>query len=279
MILESPQRSLPPAPSRKARESHALRRRGLGQAAALAAVASMLPPPARAKTSPAPNVIVYCDPALRAAIEDAGRLFTASNGARVNVFCAAPTLMLAQIERVVQNDVLVTQADWMDEAVRRALIKPSTRMPLGANRLVLAVSGQATALPLTDRVAIRRLIGAGPVAIPDPTTGTTVDSAGTLARLGFSDPLPFKTVGAIDTEGVAFLIRTGAAKLGLLYRTEAQAGSGLAPVALLPDESPVPYAAAITVLTRRPNAEAFMDFLHTPDATSRLTSAGLEAVA
>lgn len=257
-----------------------MRRRGLGRAALVAGAASMLPGlAARADISPAPDIVVYCDPALRATIEHVGRLFTASNGARVNVFCAAPALMLAQIERVVQNDVLVTQATWMDEAMRRALIKPSTRIPLGANRLVLAVSGQATAPPLTDRAAIRGLIGAGPLAIPDPTTGTTVDSAGALARLGFSDPLPFKTVGAIDTEGVAFLIRTGAVNVGLLYRTEAQAGSGLAPVALLPDKSLVPYVAAITVLTRRPNAEAFMDFLHTPGATSRLTSAGLEAVA
>lgn len=230
----------------------------------------MLPGPAAgADISPAPDVVVHCDPELRAAMENVSRLFTARNGTRVNVFCAAPAMMLAQLER----------AAWMDEAARRALIKPATRISLGANRLVLAISGEAKAPPFTDRKAIRRLIGAGVLAIPDPTTGTTVDSAGVLTRLGFADPLPFRTLGAIDTEEVAFLIRTRAVSIGLLYRTEAQAGSKLTPAAVLPDEAPVPYAAAVSVLARRPNPEAFIDFLRTPDATSRLTSAGLEALA
>lgn len=253
-----------------------LGRRELGGGLAAAILASLGGGAARAAPSTAPDVVVYCDRALRTPLESVGRLFAARiGGAPAHVFCAPPPLMLAQIERITQNDVLITGSKTMDEAAARRLIRPETRVALGANRLIVASLAGAVPRPV-DRAGIGPLIGTDPLAAPDRTTGSTVDSAGVLRRLGFIPPLGFSLVGAIDTEEVAWLIRTRAVKLGLLYRTEACPGSGLAVAAELPGEAPVPYAAAISVVTRSPRAEAFMAFLRSSEAAASLRANGLE---
>ncbi len=226
---------------------------------------------------PAPNVVIYCDKALRGAIRRTAELFTARSQAPVDLFCAAPMLMLAQIERITQNDVLITQSSAMDEAARRGLIHVDTRIPVGRDRLVFATLEGGTQ-QLSDPLHLLRRIGTGPVALPDPTTGTTIDSAAVLAALGLTPPFPFQVVGAIDTEEVGFLLRTRAAPIGLLYRTEAQPGSGLSILAELPDQT-VSCSAAISVVTRSRNAQGFMDFLRDPDAAARLHASGLEPMA
>src|SRR5271170_4152914 len=109
-MIVHPLLAAPPlhVPSRKGSGKSTLGRRSLGRVLLVAGAASILPgPAARADISPASDLVVYCDPALHAAMEDVGRLFTARSGTRVDVFCAAPALMLAQLERVVQNDILI----------------------------------------------------------------------------------------------------------------------------------------------------------------------------
>ncbi len=239
------------------------------------AILALVPTIAMAAPSTAPDVVVYCDRALRRTMEATGRLFTARTAAPVRVFCAAPPLMLAQIERITQNDVLVTLDAMMDEAARRKLIQPETRIPLGANRLILA--GQATrGTPASDPAVIAQVIGKGPLAAPDPTHATTIDTQAVLASIGLA-PAPFPLVGAIDTETVAALTRRGDVPLGLMYRTEAGPGSGLTVAALLP-EAPRPYAAAVSVVTRSPNASAFMEFLRSREAAASLAGSGLEGL-
>ncbi len=250
-----------------------LTRRGAARGIALAPM--LVAGPVEASESTAPNVIVYCDPALRGAMEDTGRLFTARTGARVNVFCAAPWMMLAQIEHVSQNDVIVSGASAIDDAAKRRLIKPETRVPIGRNGLALAARIGAASTPRTDADAILALIGTGPLAVPDATSLTTIDAAGALARIGSSPPYPFRTAGAADEEGVAFLIASGAAPLGLLHVTSARADPRLTEAAVLPEGAPDGYEAAISVITRSPNASRFVDFLRTKEARAGLEAAGL----
>ncbi|HEY6432464.1 MAG TPA: substrate-binding domain-containing protein [Acetobacteraceae bacterium] len=254
-----------------------LGRRDLGRASMLAVTIAGLAATAHADPSTAPNVVVYCDKSLRDAVRRTGELFTARTRAPMNLFSAAPTLMLAQIERITQNDVLITQSAAMDQAARRGLIHPDTRIPLGRDRLVFATLEGGTQR-LSDPLHLLHRIGTGPLAVPDPTTGTTIDSAAVLAALGLTPPFPFKLAGAIDTEEVAFLLRTRAAPIGLLYRTEAQPGSGLSILAELPDQA-VTYSAAISVVTRSRNAQNFMEFLRDPEAAAQLHASGLEPMA
>ncbi len=240
-----------------------LKRRAALRAIALSPMAIGPGGPAHADGSTAPNVIVYCDPPLRGAIGSVGRGFDV----RTNVFCAAPWMMLAQIERTTQNDILVSSPAALDEGERRQLVKPGDRVTIGNDRLALVVGADQAGA--NDP---RALIGAGPLAMPDATALTTIDGVAALARFGLTAPYPFQLMGAADGEDVGFLVRSGAARVGLMHATEARTW-GLSIAALLPD--PIPYAAAISAVTRSPNAGRYLEFLRTAQARARLREAGL----
>lgn len=123
------------------------------------------------------------------------------------------------------------------------------------------------------------LLANGPLAAPDPMSATTVDSGAVLAALGLRPPLPFPLLGTVDTEEVAALVRDGSPRWGLLYRTQAGPGPGLAVAALPPGQRLASYKAAISVVTRSPKAGAFMAFLRSPEARGHFKASGIEVAA
>ena len=219
---------------------------------------------ARPVSAQVPDVVVYGDPTLAHALRDAGALFTARTGAPVHVFSAPPALMLAQLSRQVQNDVLVTGTDWLDRAAQDGLIRPATRIGGWRDRLVIARPAAGGA----DR---------GVFALTDPTPDTTIQAASVLEALHLS---PAHVQGALDSRGVAFLLRSGAADRGLLLLTEVRADPHLAEVRPVPQDAyrPIIYGAALSTLASSPNAQAFLDLLRTPEAARRLKADGLEMV-
>ena len=64
----------------------------------------------------------------------------------------------------------------------------------------------------------------------------------------------------------------------MLHLTDVRADPRLEVIRPVPAdvEPPLLYAAAVTKLASRPNPEAFVTFLGTPEATAILTAAGLE---
>lgn len=248
----------------------AVGRRGLAGMMATAAAASGLAGPAKADPSTAPNVIVFCDPPLRAAMIRFGRHFTAATRVPVNVFCAPPPLMLAQIERRNQNDILITLAPFMDEAARRHLVAGGTFLPMGVNAYVFATreADQAT-IVAGGKLPFASLV------VPDRTAGTTLDAQ---AVLGGSLPPDIAVIGAVDTEQAAAIVRHGAAEAALVYRTEAQPGSGLRVAGILPGRPPS-YEAAVTAVSRSPRVDTFITYLRSPEARDALRSTGLDVPA
>ena len=57
-------------------------------------------------------------------------------------------------------------------------------------------------------------------AVPDPSPASDIDGPALLARL---DIRPNRTLGAVDTDEVAFLLTTGSAQGGLLHMTDVRA--------------------------------------------------------
>ena len=217
--------------------------------------------PARAA---APDVIVYGDPTLRHALLDVGARFTAQTGVPVHVFAAPPTLILAQLRHQVWNDVVVTQAPWMDRAEQVGVIAKDTRTGAWRNTLVLARAAGVT--PANDTVAVT-----------DPTPAASVDGPAVLAAMG-GPAAHFQ--GVANTAEVAFLLDTGAAAQGLVYLTDVRADPELRVAGPVADTAyaPIVYAAAISTLTHSPNAHAFLDYLASPVATELLRADGLETV-
>jgi ABC-type molybdate transport system substrate-binding protein len=177
---------------------------------------------------------------------------------------------------VTQNDVLVSGAPVIEDATRRGLIKAPSRMSLGRNRLALATLRRSNAAPAKDAGS---LIGAGPLAVADPSSIAGIDSAAALAMLDLRAPYPFKLVAGADAEDVAFLVTDRQARFGLLHVTEILASSELSVATRFPAAEREGYAAAISSVTRSPNAVRFMGFLRSPVARTHLQAAGIEDLA
>jgi molybdate transport system substrate-binding protein len=218
--------------------------------------------PARAA---APDVIVYGESTLLHALLDVGARYTAQTGVPVHVFAAPPAIILAQLRHMVWNDVVVTQASWMDQAERAGVIEKGTRSGGWGTTLVLARATDAT--PASDTVAVT-----------DATPAASIDGPAVLVALGMH---PAHVQGVANTGDVAYLLDTGAAAQGLLHLTDVRADPKLSVAGLVAANAypPIVYTAAVSTLTHSPNARAFLDYLHSQSATDVLRADGVETIA
>ncbi|WP_428534919.1 substrate-binding domain-containing protein [Rhodopila sp.] len=223
-------------------------------------------------TSPAPviaagttDLAVSCDAAVAPAVRAAGAAFRRRSGVRIRVFPTPPGLLLPQIERQIQNDIIVTQTRTIDQANRQSLIQLGSQTEPWRNRLVIAAAKPSAGPD-------------GSFVVPDPSFGSDLDGTAILRHLG---PSPATLIGVIDTGAVAWTLANGAARQGLLHNTEVVADPRLQTILPVPDDAwpPILYAASITTLARRGNPGAFIAFLASPDGQTVLQQAGLERVA
>lgn len=234
------------------------RRRLLQVMPVLAALATTAT--ARAATT---DLVVSCDTALGRPLRAAAAAFAARSGVAVRLFPTPPGLILPQLAREVQNDIVVCTLDRLSTAVRDGILAPdAVRSGNWRNRLVLAARhGEAPS------------IETGAVAVSDVSPASELNGLAALTTAGL---WPKRVVGAIDTDEVLFLLATGAADIGLLHTTDLT--PALQVLTPIPDAAypPIVYAAAVTKLARRPNPDAFVRFLAGEEATALLRTHGLE---
>ncbi len=178
------------------------------------------------------------------------------------MFPTEPGLILPQLERNVQNDVVVTQVATLDAAVQAGVVAQGAVRGGWRNRLVVAARRGALSMP--DR----------PIAICDPLSVSDMDGPAILARLQLhSGPV----LGVVDTDTVVALVLDGTAQVGLLHMTDVRAHPALEVIHEVPDDvqAPVAYAAAVTRLASRPDPAGLVDFLLTDQATTLLATLGL----
>jgi molybdate transport system substrate-binding protein len=209
------------------------------------------------------DLAITCDTAAATAVSAAGMAYRAKTGVRIRVFPTAPGLLLPQLEREIQNDIIITRIAVIDQAEKEGLVTPGGRIGPWRNRLVTAAAKE----PAGPQ---------GSFAVPDATWGSDIDGAAILQRIG---TVPAKIVGVLDTGAVAWTLTNGGARLGLLHQTEVTADDRLHAVSPVPDTAwpPILYAATVTKLARRGDPAAFLTFLGSPDGQAALHAAGLEA--
>jgi Bacterial extracellular solute-binding protein len=221
----------------------------------LALIATIVP--AHADTS---DLALTCDTTLAPALRRVAAAYKARSGAHVFVFPTGPGLILPQLVRDIQNDIVVTQTAILDQAAGAGVVAAPVRAQW-RNPLVIA-GPQAAAI---DRA----------FAVPDPSPASDIDGPAVMARLGLR---PAYTFAAVDTDEVAFLLTTGVVQAGLLHMTDVRANEDLTVIRPVPADvqTPLLYAASVTKLSGRPNPERFVAFLATEEATAILATAGLE---
>jgi molybdate transport system substrate-binding protein len=235
-----------------------LSRRGL--AAGLATVA--LATKARADTT---DLAVSCDTAAAPAVLRAADAFRARTGVRVRIFPTAPGLLVPQLQREIQNDIIFTRTEAIDAAEGLGLVKPGARTALWRNRLVIASQARPTGPE-------------GSFAAPDPTPGSDIDGWAVLKAIGLA---PAKPVGVLDTATAAWMLATVQVREALVFRSDVAARESLRIVATVPDAAApaITYAATATTLAYRGDPAAFVAFLGSAQGIAELTAAGLERAA
>jgi molybdate transport system substrate-binding protein len=216
--------------------------------------------PAEAETT---DLILTCDTTLATPMAEAAQRFLKTNGVLVNIFPTPPGLILPQIARHIQNDMIITRSGAIDDAIAaQSIAADAPRGGRWRNPLVLA--GRAGSPPVSGRIAVT-----------DPTPGSDIDGPAIARQLKLGQG---GILGVIDTDEVAYLLLRGQADTGLLHMTDIHANPGLAVIATVPDSlaPPIIYGIAVTKLSRRPHPEAFIAFLQSPEGAAVLRGAGLE---
>jgi molybdate transport system substrate-binding protein len=211
------------------------------------------------------DIVLTCDTTLGPSMRVAAALYRQQMGVQVCVFPTGPGLVLPQLLRGIQNDVVFTQRSIGMEAMGAGLIGVGALQGDWRNRLVIAVpQGAGPAAPK------------GRIAVSDPTPAGDMDGPAIVEALNLGQ---IAILGVIDTDEVAFLLARGEVDAGLLHTTDIHASADLEVVQTVPESvaPPIDYTVAVTTLSRRPNPQAFVDFLLSPPGQAALEAQGLEA--
>jgi hypothetical protein len=208
------------------------------------------------------DLSLACDTTLAPALRKVAAAYAAKTGVRVFVFPTGPGLLIPQLERNIQNDILVTQLPILLQASDQQIIATVPGGPRWSNPLVIAGRSGASA--------------DGVFAACDPTAASDFDGPALLAKLNLK---PARVIGAVDTDEVAWLLRRNEAQAGFLHMTDVRAYPELTVNRTVPDDvqAPFVYAATVTKLASRPNPQGFVSFMQTPESGELLKQAGLEA--
>ena len=205
-------------------------------------------------------------------------------GVRVVVFPTPPGLVLPQLSRQIQNDLIYVRRPVGEAAMQAGLVAQDGLRGGWRNRLVIAArqggahQGAAHQGAAHQGAAHQGEAGAalkGRIAVSDATPGSDMDGPAIVHALGLGQA---GIAGVIDTDEVAFLLLRGEVEAGLLHMTDIRAHSGLAVLRAVPDEvaPPIDYAIAVTKLAARPNPGAFIDFILSAEGQTVMRARGLE---
>ena len=255
--------------------------RRLGLATALAACLALLhltcaALPARAQAA---GPTVFAAASLKNALDDAAARWAAAGHPAPKISYAASNTLAQQIEQGAPADVFIS-ADlaWMNYLAKKDLIAPDTRSNLLGNEIVL-VAPKDAAIPIDIRPGfdLAKALGSGRLAMGN------VDSVpagkygkAALEKLGAWDGVKDHIAQAESVRAALAFVSRGETPLGVVYATDAAADPTVKVVGTFPADShpPIIYPVALVRGAKSPDAKAFLDFLHGPDAKTAFVRQG-----
>jgi molybdate transport system substrate-binding protein len=193
---------------------------------------------------------------------------------------AASSALARQIENGAPGDVFISADEpWMKHVVDKKAVKADTQRALATNLLVIIAPADSKVsltpgpgFPLVAALgADGRLSLADPDAVP---AGRYAKAA--LTKFGVWDQVSGRIARAENVRDALAFVARSAAPLGVVYSTDARVEPKVRIVAAFPAGShpPVVYPMAVTANAQSPRAQAFLDFLMTPESQKVLTEAG-----
>ncbi len=226
---------------------------------------------AAAPLAAAETLTVFAAASLKNALDDVDAAFAGAGGGNVVASYAASSTLVRQIEQGAPADVFISaDADWMDYARDKRLIRDDTRVDLLGNRLVLIAPknsplAEATSGPGFDLAALAgddRIVTGDMRAVP---VGRYARAA--LEKLGAWRTAEPKMAMAENVRAALALVARGEAPLGIVYETDARVEPNVKIIGRFPEDShpPIVYPVAATV-TAKPDVGRYLAFLRSAEA-------------
>lgn len=246
----------------------------------MAAMVAASVPLAAVRQSPTAEALIFAAASLQTALDELTPAIERATGVHVRTSYAASSALARQIESGAPADIFISaDLDWMDYVAQRRLIRQESRVNLLGNQLVLiAPAGRPVALEIGPRFPLAAALGPNRLAVADPTSvpaGKYAQAA--LTALGVWDAVSAKLAPAENVRAALLLVSRAEVPLGIVYRTDAMADSGVTVVDTFPESThpKIVYPAAITV-TASPSAAKVLTFLRGTDATKVFVRQGFE---
>jgi len=229
--------------------------------------------PFASSTAWAEQVTVMAAASLTDALQALGAAWAAKGNVAPRFVFAASSALARQIEQGAPADIFASADEpWMDYVQQRDLIvRDSRTSPLGNRLVLIAPADQPGDVALTPGVDLLARLGPqGRIATGDPASvpvGKYAQAA--LTALGVWDAVA-------PRRGALLLVAGGAARLGIVYATDAAASKAVRVVGTFPPEShpPISYPFALTRRGDRAEAQALFAFLTGPEAAPTYRALG-----
>jgi molybdate transport system substrate-binding protein len=225
------------------------------------------------------TLTVFAAASMKNALDDIDTAFTAKTGVKVNASYAASSTLAKQIEQGAPADIFVSaDKDWMDYVTSKKAINEPTRVNLLGNSIVLIApkDSRIDNVTIGQGFDLGKLAADGKIATGDVKAvpvGKYAKAA--LEKLGAWQAAKPKFAMAESVRAALTLVARGEAVLGIVYSTDAKVEPGVKVVGTFPADShpPIVYPVAATT-TAKPEAKAYLDYLHSAAAKSVLERYG-----
>lgn len=242
---------------------------------ALAVCGVMIALPATAQ-----DVTVFAAASLQTALSDLGPVWTAQTGGRAVIVPAGSSALARQILAGAPADVFVSASpDWMDAVEAAGRIVPGSRAAIAGNRLVLIgpAEGPRDSGEIGPETDIAGALGTGrlAMALVDAVPAGIYGKAA-LQALGHWEGLAPRVVQADNVRAALALVAIGAAPLGIVYASDAEAEPRVRVRGRFPETShaPIVYPGAVIAGGDEAAGRAFLALLSGPEGQAALGRQG-----
>ena len=212
-------------------------------------------------------VTIFAAASLRNALDQAAAQYAKESGTPPpRISYAASSALARQIEQGAPADLFIcADADWMDYLAMKGLIRPGTRVDLFTNHLALIAAKDSTVkLAIKRGFPLAQALGAGRLAMAGAEVPAGQYGEAALTALGVWDQVKAKTARGENVRAALQFVARGEAPLGIVYDTDAIAEPSVKIVGLFPDASHPKIVYPGAAITAKPQAAAFLAWLHGP---------------
>lgn len=222
------------------------------------------------------DITVYAAASLTGALGDIAKQFQASQKIPVKLSFAASSALAKQIEQGAPADVFISaDTKWMDYLDSKGRIDHDSLKRLLGNALVLvAPAGQSFKVEMKKGFDFAHAFAGNLCTGTVESVPVGMYAKEALTSLGWWSTIQPRVVGTDDVKAALSLVERGECEAGIVYATDAKANHKVEVVAPFPDDSHAPIVYPAALVTQAGDAQTFLNYLGSPEATQVFTRYG-----